>query len=169
MPHEAITNRRFILREIKRALEGITKARGYGTDVGTVESVVRPWNEAYRKPLPWVGFAPMRQPTPSPEPFGRYRWRMPVTVIIHTTGSGADQLAAHEAAHEALDTLMDDVIAAMQEDPSWCGRAILTHLTGYDTTDGDAEALELKAPLASGRLDFEIAYERTIRRAVEEP
>lgn len=151
--------RRLILENVLETLQGIAARRGFAT-TPTVQPVLRDWEAARRADLlPFIGFAPMRMLPPQQLGFATYRVVMPVTVTVHATG------ATHAAAHETVDELLDDTLAALSADPSRCGAAIDTRWTGDDTTDGDDVIFDGEYGVASGVQTWEIVFERTSTRS----
>jgi len=148
--------RQLILDNVNTVLGTISIAGGYKTDVTTIARSVKSWEELGASQMPFIGFAPVGQSTPSYKPNGFIDVRLPLTIVGHVNSqSGA-------AKTEDLAKLEDDIIAAMNADTTRGGNAIRTNWNGTSTDEGNPDSDDHRGGSGSLVMSFEILYQRKV-------
>lgn len=147
-------NRTSILLNVNTVLNTITVANGYKTTVALVEKYLRGRDDVPVGSRPYLGFGAARE-TPEHEPCNQIYFRMPLVVIGHVSSADWTTRSA------ALNNLIDDTIAAMENDTTRGGYAISSKVTGVETDEADPDADNV---LDGGTciVEFEIYYVRAI-------
>jgi len=147
-----------ILLEIKTALESITVANGYNSEVVTVEPVLRSRDDVLNGERPYLGFGPGVEPL---EHFCTkdIRVEMPVTIVgyLYEPSDWTTRSAA-------LNLLIDDMIAALQDDRTLNSNAISLYIVNAQTDEADPDAGASAGDPSGGTIvmNIKVIYERTI-------
>ena len=147
------TRREAIVRDVVDTLENITVANGYRTTVGSVEFVLREWEDAKRSgTFPCLGVSILSESF-AYMPSNIIEVSMKIGLTSHSDAPpGEDKL-------EALSDLQDDIIAAMHVDVTRSANATRTALV-LDSTD-EADPYSGSRPTGTRLMDWLITYERT--------
>lgn len=147
-----------ILLEIKSALEAITVANGFNTDVATVEPIIRSRDDVNTGERPYLGFG---AGTEDAEHFcfQDMKITMPVTIVGYL-----DEPSDWTTRSAALNLLIDDIIAKLSEDPSLNSNAISLYFVDWQTDEPDPDAGASAGAPGGGTIvvRIKIPYERTI-------
>lgn len=143
-----MTQRRDITSNVKTTLEAISIANGFNTDVTTVETLLKIYDEVPPSIRPWIGILPeIERAEYLP---GQIRMVLPFNLLGYTfaaTNVESDKL-------DDINDLHDDIIEAMNADQTRGGNAVATTLTEAETNE-DQEGQD-----GVVRLTFEVAYFR---------
>lgn len=145
---------RSALANLYTVLGTISTTNSYKTDVATVRRYVLDWEDASQEGLPWVGFSPG------------------ITTAGHLHGScircvHAVSIAAHvrantqSDAYDNLEDLIDDIIAAVELDPTRGQFAVSTMYKQHQTDEGSPDHMDHRGGTASAVVEFDIIYNRT--------
>lgn len=140
-----------ILLEVEAALNTISVAGGYNTDVTTVETMLRGRDDVQPGERPYLAFGPGKD-TPQNFCFNEIRVEMPIYIV------GIIAEANWTTRSAKLNLLIDDVIAAMFTDPTLNSNAVDLSLVSADTDEADPDAGETGGTII---LEFKVVYYRT--------
>jgi hypothetical protein len=145
-----------ILQNILTTLSGISIADGYKTDVATVYGSVEDWEAAHETGVfPWLGVMSGLVRSEY-QPGQMMRVAMTVSIVAHVmAGTLPEKITL-------IGNLQDDIIAAMHQDITRGGNAVMTTLTDQQDDSGDSGSMDDRGGSSSAVLTFEIVYFRTI-------
>ena len=147
--------RRLILDNVASVLATVSVANGYKTNVTTVARALVSWGEIGAAQMPWLGFAPVGQSTPSYKPNDLINVTMPLTIVGHVNSmSGATKT-------EELADLEDDLIAVINLDTTRGGNAIRTNWLGTQTDEGNPDSDDHRGGSGTLVMMWEILYQRS--------
>lgn len=132
-----------ILAAYKTALESITIANGYNTDVETVEYGVRNFNEVKTRPglRCWIGIGPTRENL-TDRACNQIDSRWEIQLLVH-------QSAGSRALSDVVDAnskIVADIRKALYSEPALgVDGVIQVSITGVETNDASPEAGQHKA------------------------
>jgi hypothetical protein len=146
-----------IIAAIKTALEGITVANGYKSDVETVEKLIKDWQSVSPSLRPWIGFRPGKERFQADAPY--HLWvTLPIEIGSHLIADTEDLVDT------AIVNLEDDIINAMYEDPTLGDTSVDVKLIEGESDIGDPDRLEggaIDGYSGTFVMRWEVTYERT--------
>lgn len=143
--------RKLILNNLQTTFEGITVAGGYKTTIVKVQALARGYADVKTGERPFIGYVPQAEQVEY-QPFNRIRCTLNVSVIGHVNGNSQSDRSTK------LNNLIDDLIAALNEDPTRGSNAINTKLVQFETDEGDPDGRGDGSVLAQ----VQIQYERSV-------
>jgi hypothetical protein len=143
--------RKLILSNLQTTFESITVANGYKTTVVKVQALARGYADVKTGERPFIGYVPQAEQVEY-QPFNRIRCTLNVSVIGHVSGNSQSDRSTK------LNDLIDDLIAALNADPTRGTNAINTKLVQFETDEGDPDARGDGSVLAQ----VQIQYERSV-------
>lgn len=148
----ATPNSTGIINDLITALEAITTAGGYKTDVEKVTRTVKTWDEATQRPEIGVGKGAVQY---------RYEYANCIRCTMRVT-LGAHILAADaETRLTAVENILDDIIAAVHDDYTRSGNAIKTTIVNSEDDLGVGHAVTHQGYGASLAVELQIEWTRT--------
>jgi hypothetical protein len=124
-----------ILLAIKSALEGITVANGYKTDVNNVDPYLRPSRDVGDAERPHICFGSI-----DVEPYKHKAYDSLETTIKWLAVGNTAAAATWAAMSEDVNDLLDDIIAAIVGADDTLGEnAVSTYLLWTDTSEADSQ------------------------------
>lgn len=142
---------KLIFDDLVTALEGITVANGYKTNVLSVLFHSEMPEDATARPTIGVHRMPVQYSYDYP---GVLRCTAPVTLFGHVDG------ATEAARFAAIENLLDDMIAAVHADPTRGGNAIDTIVTQSDDDTGEGGLRYSQGLGASVALQLQVRWDR---------
>lgn len=143
--------RKLILTNLQTTFEGITTGGGFKTTVTKVQALARGFADVKTGERPFIGYVPQAEQVEY-QPFNRIRCTLNVSVIGHVNGGDLSDRSTK------LNNLIDDLIAALNADPTRGGNAINTKVTQFETDEGDPDGRGDGSVLAQ----VQIQYERSV-------
>ena len=140
-----------IINKVKEGLEAITTGNGYSMTVGTVEKVLRDWNDSKTFPRPWIGFRPSSE-SYTYEMSHFIRCTLQLQVVAHITPAGGSV----DDAYLQIENLSDDIIRALRQSVIREGCAESITLQQTQSSEGDPGSFES----ASLSMLFNVVYYR---------
>lgn len=142
--------RKLILDNIGTVLNTITTGNGYKTDVTKVQALARGYADVKTGERPFLGYVPELE-TVEYLPFNHIRCTLTVRIIGHVSGQSQNDRSTK------LNNLIDDIIAAVNLDPTRGTNAINTKMGQFQTDEGDPDGRGDGSVLTT----LSIVYERS--------
>jgi len=150
------TRRESILRELKSALEGISKANGYFNNLGAfgVKRVMEAPDKVDEGDRPAICFHPNIQAPMVGHPFQYYVTTLKVKILGYQTRGLSVENGAQQ---DSLNKLLADIMKAVTHEDNFFmgGYATSTRVTGAHTDEGSLNG----EVVSVCRLDVEIDYD----------
>jgi hypothetical protein len=146
-----------ILLEIKSALEGITVANGYNTEVTAVSPTLYSRDEYQKIGTPPVICFGAGDDRPKHHAFQDMRVEMPVVILGYIQETDWTTRSAN------LNLLIDDIIAKLSSDPTLNSNAVSIYFESWGTDEADPDATT-GFPDGAGTciVELRIPYYRTV-------
>lgn len=146
-----------ILLELKSALEAITVANGYKTEVTAVSPMLVSREEARDIGIPPVICFGSARDVPVHEAFQDMRVEMEVAILGYVEESDWTTRSA------AINNLIDDIIAAVSSDATLNSNAIMVTFTEFASDEADPDATLGKSNGGGTCIVLiKVVYERTV-------
>lgn len=122
-----------ILANIDTALNNISQANGYYTDVQTISRVLVPWQDVPSNHMPWVGVLTDKLIANTGSAGPEDRLEVPIWIVAHITATDEDDKI------DKLAKIENDIYTALNVDVRRGNNAIETRLIDIDTDIGDPD------------------------------
>ncbi len=150
--------RKNILDALVDLFEDITVANGYKTTLATVARTVKDWGTWGAQEAPALGMKPGKEAF-TYEP-GQLLVKLPIELGVYLVATSDTERSTK------LNNVLDDVIAALESDPTLGVAGVIeTNILGGETDEGDPDTADSRGGSGFLVINIEVVYLRSPARS----